>query len=116
MEESDNSKDEILDKTPTMLPPEPTVNILQLTKWLTAATREDFLLKPNDLKMMYLLMLWEYLSKHHDTKSAVISADKELALIPNDKTIAIPQVELVKMVQLVFHPSYYSNFFKIFNM
>jgi len=61
---------------------------------------------------MYLFVLWEYLSKHH-TSGAITNDVPE---IPNDSYIAISEEELVRMVQLVFHTTYYSYFSKVFNM
>lgn len=76
------------------------INIIQLASWLTAATanNKSFLLKPSDLKLLYTLVLWEAVK------------NSGVTTITNDEQIAIPEHELVKMVQLIFNKDYYTFF------
>ena len=91
-----------------MTDPEVKINIHQLAPWITAATSKtkNFLLKPGDLRMLYLLVVWEYISHHHDPK-------KE---ITDDSQIAIPEKDLVRLVKLVFNSTFYPYFYKTFTM
>ena len=83
------------------------VNITQLAQWLVGATSNTrgFLLKPNDLKIIYLLLVWEYFSRHH-------SGGK----ITTDEQIVIPESELVTMIKLFYDNTHYPYFERIFNM
>lgn len=91
-------------------PPSRRINILQLAPWLTAATANNkgFLLKPNDLRMFYLFVLWDYLSKN--------KTDDNDIDIKSDEQISIPEEDLVRMVKLVFHNTYYPYFNRVYNM
>ncbi len=84
------------------------INIRELAAWLTTATSNNkaFLLKPNDLRLLYTLMLWEYLSKHHNKAKAPT----------DDSDIAIPEEDLVKMIKLVFNDALYPCFHHVINM
>lgn len=88
------------------------INILQLMSWLSAATSQNssFLMKPNDMKMLYLLFLWEYVSKHHPKNLT------EPVKIEDDKMIALPEAEVINLVQLLFNKTFYNYFNTTFNM
>ncbi len=83
------------------------VNITQLAQWLVAATSKTggFLLKPNDLKMLYLLLLWKYISQHHLGGKII-----------KDEQISIPENELIHMIKLFYDNGYYPYFDRIFDM
>jgi len=82
------------------------IKITQIASWLAnATTTKKFLLKPNDLRMLYLLVLWDYISKRN--------AD---AQITQDHQITIPEPDLVRMVRLVFHECHYPLFCNINSM
>ncbi len=112
-EENKSSKAEELDAQDVQAAPRK-VNILQIAPWLAAATvnNKSFLLKPNDLRMLYMFVLWEYLSKHHHPG---VEIDKVEA-IANDEQISIPEADLVRMVRLVFHNTYYPYLSRVYNM
>jgi len=87
------------------------VNILQLAQWLTGATckNKGFLLKPKDLGIIYLLFLWEYLSKHHTDKKVTDSVPE----INDDSEISIPEQDLVNIVQTFYQKAYYPYFTRL---
>lgn len=89
------------------------VNILQLAQWLSIATASNgkFLLKPSDLRLLYVLVLWEYLSNHHPRGDS-----GEIPVIEEDSNISIPEDELVNIVKLVFNGNVYPCFNRIYNM
>ena len=89
------------------------INITQLATWLAQATsgNQGFLLKPNDLKMLYTFVLWNYISSQNPAE-----VDGEVPEITNDADIQIPEVELVRMVKLFFNSTYYPYFNRVFNM
>lgn len=82
------------------------INIIKLVPWLTNAisNKGQFLLKPNDLKMLYMIVLWEYISKY---KNGVIT---------NDEQIAIPEKNLIKIIELFYNDSNYQYFNKVYSM
>ena len=90
------------------------INIVQLAPWLAGATANNngFLLKPNDLRMLYLLVLWDYISNHHNVNNPT----GKVPPIENDEQITIPEADLVRMVQLIFHEDYYPCFNRVYNM
>ena len=90
------------------------ININQLTQWLVAATsgQQTFLLKPMDLRILYILVLWEFLSRHHCPGDAI----ENFPGITSDKQISISEPELMKMVKLLYNPAYYPYFNRVFNM
>ena len=93
----------------------PDINILQLARWLSLATsgQKIFLIKPGDLRMLYLLFIWEYISTFsgEDYKSTdnVIVPDK-------DSQISLSEKKPTRLVQLFFHQKYYPLFSRIFTM
>ncbi len=84
------------------------VNITQLAQWLVTATSKTggFLLKPKDLRMLYLLLLWEYISRHNPNKRKIIK----------DEQISIPEGELIRMIKLFYDNTHYLYFDRIFDM
>ena len=82
------------------------VNINQIAPWLISATNnnKNFLLKHGDLRILYLLVLWDYVSKQ-----------KNIVKISKDEQITIRESDLVKMVQLIFDNSYYPYFERVCN-
>jgi len=107
----DKNKNETTNKSLNI----PKINMLQLSSWISKATcsNKGFLLKPNDLRILYMLVLWEYVSKNNSTEKIEIT---DLMNIECDSQIEIPEDELVKLVKLLFHHKYYAYFNKIFNM
>ena len=87
-----------------------TVNILQLVPWLVGATAQSkgFLLKPTDVKILYTLFLWEYMNKYHFPGK--IDDKTEIPEIADDSKIALPEAELLRLVQLYFNKSCYQYF------
>jgi hypothetical protein len=83
------------------------VNILQLASWIVKATsnNKDFILKPNDLKMLYILMLWEYLSKYHNGRKLTC-----------DEQIYLPETDVIKIIQLFYNSENVAYFNHVFNM
>lgn len=99
----------------TDAPTEPRkINIVQLAPWLVAATskNKNFLLKPKDLQILYTLVLWQYISKHRNGGEPLSTPEA----IENDTEIAIPEDELVRMVQVFYHNTYYPYFNRVSNM
>lgn len=92
------------------------ISILQLASWLAKSTsnNKSFLLKPNDLRILYMFVLWDYISKRH-TCNIDIDID-EMPIIDNDSQITIPEDELVRMVKLLFHNTYYPYFDRVYHM
>lgn len=80
--------------------------ITQLAGWLNTATSNNkkYLLKPNDLKMLYLLFLHEYVSKYSDKT------------IDNDNDIQILETDLIKLVQLFYNNNYYQYYNRVFHL
>lgn len=90
-----------------LITPEPrVVKINQLAQWLAGATanNKNFLIKPSDLKMLYLLVLWDYASKNEVTE------------ITTDDQITIAEEDLVRTTQLFYNNTYYPFFSRIFNL
>lgn len=87
------------------------VNILQFAQWLTQATAKNtgFLLKPGDLNTLYLLFLWEYVSKYHDSGDGSVSVPN----ITNDTQISIFEKDAVRLVQLYYHNTFYPYFSRL---
>ena len=83
------------------------INLTQLAEWLASATRNnaDFLIKPADLRLLYTLVLWEYIS----------TKDRTLKITKNSQ-IEIPEEELVRLIKLVFTPEHYQYFTNINQM
>ena len=48
------------------------------------------------MRLLYTLVLWEYLSKYHDANTRIV----------DDTQIAIPEKDLVHMIGLLFGESY----------
>ena len=96
------------------------INIIQLAHWLANATANNnkgFILKPNDLRMLYLFVLWDYLSKRHSKKlDDPTNLTDQVPPIENDEQITIPEEDLIRMVQLLFHNTYYPYFNRVYNM
>ena len=86
------------------------INILQVTEWLASATSSNkgFLLKPNDLRMLYMYVLWNFISKNH--------IENKPLNINNDSQIEICEKDLIRMVKILFNDKYYSYFNKVYNM
>jgi hypothetical protein len=83
------------------------VNILQLSSWIIKATEnnKEFILKPNDLKMLYIIMLWEYLSKHYNGRK-----------LTSDDQILLPEVDVIRLVKLFYNIDNNVYFNHVFNM
>jgi len=90
------------------------VNLLQLSTWLTQATghNKNFLLKPKDLHVIYLIFLWEYLSKYHTAKKVT----EKVPVIKNDEQISIPETDLINIIQTFYQESYYPYFNNLNNI
>ena len=113
MEQPEESKKEIVEESPIQTPPR-NINIPQLAAWLAVATASNkgFLLKPTDLRILYMIILWDYLSKRHHQGDL----SGEIPAIANDEQISIPEDELVRMVKLIFHTTFYPYFHRVYNM
>ena len=84
------------------------INILQLATWLTAATKDNkkFLLKPNDLRMIYLFVLWEHVKMRKPDAGGIV----------DDREISIPEDQLIEIVKMFFHNENYPFFNRVYNM
>ena len=58
--------------------------------------------------MLYMYILWEYISKNHNENRPLN--------INNDSQIEIYEKDLIKMVKIIFNDKYYSYFNKVYNM
>ena len=91
------------------------ISISQLVQWVASATAKtkDFILKPDDLRTLYLLVVWRHISKlNADTTDIAADAPK----IASDSEITIPEDELKKMVQMLFHNTYYPYIHRVTHM
>lgn len=90
------------------------ISILQFSRWLSLATsgHKNFLTKPTDLQILYLLFLWEYISSNVGDNFKYNNVPD----ITKDKQIKVSEKKLVHMVQLFFHSKYYPLFNRIYNM
>lgn len=104
------------------------VNISQVPLWLStlfAKNASGALVKPSDLKMLYMLVLWEYLSKNGasqnepDNKEQGDKDEPKIVSensINSDKDIEIPEQDLIKIVNIFFNKTYYPYFNRVFYM
>lgn len=90
------------------------ISIRNLAYWLCIATSatENFLLQPSELKSLYLLLLWQFISVHHHPESE----NNEGKEIKEDKEIAIPEQELLRMVKLYMNKTYRPYFARLSQM
>lgn len=94
---------------------ENTLRLIKLTDiatWLTQATagNDGFMLKPNDLRHIYQLILWNYLDRQ------VTNPDGDVPDIQGDGQITIDEKDLVRLVKIYYHNSYYPYFTTFNNM
>lgn len=77
------------------------INVLQVAGWFIAATanNKNFLVKPRDLRILYMLVLWDFISRREKVEK-----------LEKDSDIVIPESRLRKMAELVFGEAYYANF------
>ena len=82
------------------------ISINQLAGWLSTATSNNkkYLLKPSDLKMLYLIFLYEYITNNSEKP------------IENDGEIQLPESRVVKMVQLFYDNNYYQYYNRVFHL
>ena len=88
------------------------INLTQVMEWVSAATRnnKDFLMKPRDLRLLYTLVMWEYITNHHrDPAAEPIKVEK------NDQVV-ITETKLEQLVKLLFSKQYYPCFSSINQM
>lgn len=86
---------------------EPTVNLAQLAAWLVIATSKtkNFMIRPSDLKNLYLLMLWEYLARHHTSDE-----------LQSDESICLPEKEVVAIVHVYYNSKFHPFFNRLQNL
>jgi len=76
------------------------ISIVHVAHWLTTSTKNNrhFYIKPIDLRIIYTLVLWEYI-KNNNTEE-----------ITQDTDIKISEKDLIKMVQLYYSNKYHKLF------
>ena len=58
------------------------------------AYKNKFLIKPNDLKILYIIFFWEYISQNFDKN------------IKNDNDIILNETNVLKIIKIIFHSKY----------
>jgi hypothetical protein len=114
-------KEEKENNTPTPSPsPSPSqtistekrINILQLAQWLTnSVPAGNFLLKPEDLRILYLIMLWENIKQHRYTGNY-----ENMIELANDKDIYVSEKELLKIINIVYSKKFYPSFINLLHL
>lgn len=91
-------------KTPK--PEDQKITILQLARWLVnSIDNTKFLLKPEDLRVLYIITLWEYIKNYHFKGDFA-----NTSAIETDREVALTQKELMQIVTLFYDKNYYPNF------
>lgn len=88
------------------------IKLNDIATWLTqaTATNNNYMLKPKDLKNLYKLVLWTYLEHN------IEDPEGDTLEIRGDGQITINENELVRLVKIYYHQSYYPYFTEFDNM
>lgn len=88
------------------------IKLNDIATWLTQATstNDNFMLKPKDLKNLYKLVLWNYFDNN------IEDPEGDSLDIRGDWQVTINEPELIRLVKIYYHQSYYPYFSAFDNM